>query len=158
MVDQPECGTNNGYVVDTIPFRQTRKPPISDEIRDLSLISGKSASQLARHFGVSKSTIIKARQAAGVKFESTVGRSTNPQNYRCKTPPYGYRVFDGKLVLNNRELKLCRTIVALYARRGLTTTGVSQELTKRGFRNRAGKTAWDHKIVKIIYKRWKDKI
>ena len=53
---------------------------------------------------------------------------------------------------------ICRVVVELYGRRELSATAVAKELTRRGFKNRAGKIAWDHKTVQSIFKRWNGKL
>ena len=73
-------------------------------------------------------------------------------------PPYGYSVQNGKLVANKSELKVCRLVVELVERNGLQQNAVARELSKRGLKNRAGKTEWNSKTVFNIYKRWKGKL
>ena len=158
MVDQPECCTNYAYYVDYIEFYPKVKLLDIAKISDFYLKQGRSASQIARHFGVSKTSVLAHLHNAGIRLESGKGRLTNPKNYRHSTPPYGYGVRDGKLVTNRLELRVCRTIVKLIDRQKLTVSQVFRELEKLGVKNRTGNTRWDHKAVKKIYERWKGKI
>lgn len=73
-------------------------------------------------------------------------------------PPYGFAVRVGKLVPNRQEMKVCRLVVELVARKSETHTNVARELSRRGFKNRAGSIHWDSKTIFNIFKRWKDKI
>ena len=86
------------------------------------------------------------------------GSLTNPKNYRHHEPPYGYKVRDGQLVLNSTEIRICRLIVNLRGRRGKTLAQVAAELSKRGHKNRRGKTDWHHQTVGNIFKRWNGKL
>lgn len=119
---------------------------------------GLSSTQIARRFQVSRSTILQRLGAMGIKDQPYRERSKNPQNYRMPVPPYGYSVQNGKLVANKSELKVCRLVVELVERNGLQQNAVARELSKRGLKNRAGKTEWNSKTVFNIYKRWKGKL
>ena len=94
----------------------------------------------------------------GIRDEFKPERNSNPKNYRCPVAAYGYQVEDGKLILNKRELRICKAVVELILRQGETYTDVARELGRRGFKNRAGSQTWNSKTVFNIYKRWKDKL
>lgn len=158
MVDQIGCGTNTSYLVDFIKI--CFKPQLlnSAEIKQFYVKEGLSASQIAAHYGVSKGVIISWLNRLKISAKTPKGRMTNPNNYRHHNPPYGYKVKDGKLVLNNAELKICRTVVELMGRKKCAARETARELTSRGFKNRRGKSTWGHLIVQQIFKRWKDKL
>ncbi len=158
MVDQPEYGTNTSYLVDFIKITTNPKLLEPQEIRDLYLNKGLSAGQLASHFGVSKSFVLARLHSMGIREGLNAGRSTNPENYRCHVAPYGYQVRDGKLVTNKAELRICRLVVELMARQGLSAYLTARELERRGIKNRAGGKTWDRKTLNRIYERWKEKL
>ncbi|MCC6277362.1 MAG: hypothetical protein IT289_05555 [Oligoflexia bacterium] len=73
---------------------------------------GLSTVQIAKRFQVSRMTIASRLRAMGILVDQSYQlRSKNPENYRISNPPYGYSVQDGKLILNKKELKICRFIV-----------------------------------------------
>lgn len=158
MVDQPEYGKNTCYLTDFIRISLSPKLLNPDEIRNLYVEKGQSAAQIASHFGVSKTVILARLHALGIREIVRTGRSTNPENYRCRVAPYGYSVRAGKLVINKLELLICRTVVDLIKRTGISANAASKELVRRGYKNRAGNMAWDHTTVRSIFERWKDKL
>jgi hypothetical protein len=158
LVDQYEYGTNTSYLTDFIQITLSAKLLNNDQIQEFYLKRGLSAAQIARHFGVAKSFILARLHGIGIREGVSSGRSTNPENYRCRVAPYGHSIRAGKLVPNKSELRLCRTVVDLIRRSGLSPTAVAKELGRRGLKNRAGRTSWDHSTVRSIYSRWKDKL
>lgn len=158
MVDQPEYGANTGYLVDSINITFNVKLLNFDDIKGLFLDKGLSAAQLAKKYGVSKTVILEGLHKIGVKVGGGGERMTNPQNYRCKNPPYGFLVKDGKLVPNKREMKVCRLIVELIDRRGFSSTATARELEAKGFKTRGGSDNWDHSAVRRIFERWQGKL
>jgi hypothetical protein len=46
--------------------------------------------------------IFEGLHKIGVKVGWGGERMTNPQNYRCKNPPFGFLIKDGKLVPTSR--------------------------------------------------------
>ncbi len=157
MVEQPEIGTNRPYLIDFIEITASPKLISKGKIRSLFLKEGFSAAQTAARCGVSKSFVLSVLHKSEIKV-GKVGRSTNPQNYRNSTPPYGYSIRTGHLVPNKSELKICRLVVELRGRQGLSTTQVAKELEKRGFKNRKGRTIWNTNTILNIFERWKNKI
>lgn len=158
MVDLSVHGTNTSYLLDFI--RICFKPQLlnSAEIKRFYLKEGHSAAQIAAHFGVSKSVIIGWINRLKIGSKSAQGRMTNPNNFRHHNPPYGYKVKDNKLVLNNAELKICRAVVELMGRKKCGARETARELTSRGFKSRRGEVKWGHLVVQQIFKRWKDKL
>lgn len=158
MVDQPEYGTNPSYYVDFIPFHVNSKLLNFDKIRNLYLNQGFSAAEIAKQNGTVKSVILGILHRMGVRLGSGGRPLNDPENYRGKNPPYGYSIKNKKLVINKTELRVCRAVVEMVGRQGINTSRTSKELVRRGFKNRAGRALWDHKTVKLIFERWKDKI
>ena len=131
----------------------------SEEIRDLFLIHAQSAAQIAKKFGVAKSVVLARLHGLGVTINTSApGRMSNPANYRSAARPYGFTVKAGRLIPYKPELRVCRVVVELYGRQGLSATAVAKELARREFKNRAGKIAWDYKTVQSIFKRWNEKL
>lgn len=155
---QPECGTNTPYLIDFIEICLASKLLNHEEIRKLYEEDGLSSTQIARRFGVSRAAILTRLHGLGIRDQSGTKRAVNPKNYRMRVPPYGYSIRDGKLVPNKVELKICRLIVELVQRHGMKQNAVARELSKRGYKNRAGNKNWNSKTVFNIFKRWKDKL
>lgn len=158
LVEQPEYGTNTSYLVDFIKIMFSAKHLNLEEIRDFYLNRGLSAAQIARHFEVAKSVILSRLHDLGIQEGRSAHRSTNPENYRLHVAPYGYAVRDGRLIPNKAEMKLCRLVVELVARRGFSANAAAKELGKRGYKNRSGHTKWDHSTIQSIFNRWKEKL
>lgn len=158
MVEQPEISTNTPYLVDFVEITLLPKLLNFNEIRSLYLERGLSAAQIARQFDVAKSVIIGLLNRGGVRLGQANCRSNNPENYRLKVPPYGYQIRQGKLVPSKAEMTLCRLVVELIQRQGLSANATAKEIGRRGYKNRSGSTKWDHSVVRSIFKRWKDKL
>lgn len=157
MVEEPEIGTNRPYLIDSVKISTTPKLIGASEIKALYQRNGLSAAQIAEKYGVSKSFVLAVVHRLGVKT-AKAGRSTDPNNYRNSSPPYGYAVRDGKLVPNKSEMKICRLVIEFRGRRGLSTTQVTKELEIRGFKNRKGRTVWNTNTILNIFERWKNKL
>jgi transposase len=155
-VEQVGQRTNSLLLVDFIPFSPkpySIKPAL---LRELYLEKGLSCHQIATQLGISKTVIVGRLGAMGILEKK--GRQNNPENYRCHEAPYGYRNQDGKLVPDKRELKICRLIVELRARKGWSLAKIVSELAKRGYTNRRGSTSWHHQSVTQIFNRWNGKL
>jgi len=83
---------------------------------------------------------------------------TNPNNYRHYNAPYGYRVKNGQLVLNPKDLKVCRIVVDFMDRKQRPARETARELIRRGLKNRRGEIKWGHLVVQQIFRRWKGKL
>ncbi len=94
----------------------------------------------------------------GVRVQTQAGRITNPNNYRVRNPPYGFRIQDGHLIINKSEIRICRLVAELIERQGFSKIAVARELGARGCKNRIGSTKWDHGTVLNIFERWKNKL
>lgn len=70
-----------------------------------------SSVQIPRKLNVSKSTILSILHRLDLRVEAQAGRINNPENYRVRNPPYGYRIQDGRLVLNKSEIRVCRLVL-----------------------------------------------
>lgn len=157
-MDLSVYGTNTTYLLDFIEI--CFKPQLlnSSEIKQFYVKEGLSASQIAAHYGVSKGVIIGWINRLKIGPKSAKGRMTNPNNFRHHNPPYGYKVKDNKLALNNAELRVCRAVVELMGRKKSGARETARELISRGFKNRRGEVVWGHLVVQQIFKRWKDKL
>ena len=159
LVQYPEYGKNTPYLVDFIQICLAAKFLNVDEIRALYVDKGLSVNQIASHFKVSRTVILSRLHDIGIREEANrAERMTNPENYRCSVTPYGFMVRAGKLVPNRTEMKICRLVVELAQRQGRSHNSIAQELSCRGFKNRAGNPQWNSRTVHNIYKRWKDKL
>lgn len=157
-MDQVEYGANHIYLSDFIKMSYSGKLLNPEEIKRLYVKERLSAAQIAARFGVAKSVIIKWTDQLKVAPGTKVGSKTNPNNYRHHNPPYGYKVQDGKLVLNKAELKICRLVVELIGRRKFGIRETARELMKQEFKNRRGEINWSHFVVQQIFNRWNNKV
>lgn len=158
MVDQAVYGTNSTHLLDFI--KVYFKPQLINpaEIKQLYLKEGLSASQIANQYGVSKGAIVGWINRLKIGPKSSKGRMTNPNNFRHHNPPYGFMVKDNKLVLNNREIKVCRLVVGHMGRKRCGARETARMLVQQKIKNRRGEIKWGHLVVQQIFKRWKDKI
>ena len=85
-------------------------------------------------------------------------RYDNPKNYRRPNAPFGFSIKNSTLVPNKAEIRVCRAVVELMGRKKFSATATGKELQARGFKNRAGRTNWDHTTVISIFKRWNKKL
>lgn len=158
MVDQSEYGTNTTYLVDFIQITLSTKLLNNDQIRLLHQETGLSAAQIGARFGVAKSVILARLHDMGIRIGSGTRKSSAPNNYRNRVPPYGYSLKDGKLQPNKAELRVCRQIVNLMKQDGLSANGTGKELARRKIKTRSGRSHWDHSTILSIFNRWKDKL
>jgi hypothetical protein len=86
------------------------------------------------------------------------GSQSVPTNYRRAIAPYGFRIIDGRLASNPSEMKICRLIVDLVDRRGLTCVQAAQVLEAKGLKGRNGLVKWHNYTVSRIFARWKGKL
>lgn len=117
-----------------------------------------SINQIASLYRVARTVIRSRLRDLGIDIDAVKPVSTNPENYRCRIPPYGFLVRDGKLLPDRMEMIICRLVVELIHRNGRTHSEVARELTQRGLKSRSGKSKWDSKTIFNIFKRWKDKL
>ena len=157
-MQEPEYGTNTPYYIDFIQICLAVKFINNEEVRELYQERGLSASQLASRFKVSRAVIFSRLQEMGISEGTQSGRQTNPQNYRCRVPPYGFAIQSGKLVPNRLEMKICRLVVELVQRQGKGQTETARELSRLGYKNRSGSNIWNSRTVFNILRRWKDKL
>jgi transposase len=157
-VHQPEYGANTPYIVVSIKITLSARLLDSNEIRILYVEKGLSAAQIAKRLNFSESLIASKLDDLGLKGCFEIKRNQNPENYRLPVAPYGYLVRDGKLLTNTKELVICRLVVNLIDRDGLSHSEAARELSRKGFKTRIGKSKWDSKTIYNIYHRWKGKI
>jgi len=156
MVDQDLQRTNHLILTDFIPLAVKPYKQKSQIYRDLYVKEGLSAAQIAERLGCSKTVVLERLRAQGIKNGD--GRRTNPENYRLHEAPYGFSKRGNQLIPNRAEMRICRLIVSLRARRERSTRQIAAELMKRGIKNRRGRVFWTHTGVGRIFKRWNGKV
>ena len=157
MVDHAAHSAYPGYLSETIQFQAPANTRDTREIASLHLDSHLSTAQIAERVGCSKAYVILILKRAGLLRPKTKAQ-TNPLNYRNPVAPYGYRLVDGKLAPDSKELKVCRLIVDLMARQGFSSLKTAQYLTQKGAKNRRGASKWHNYTVSRIYARWKGRL
>jgi len=158
LVDQPEYGKNTTYLVDFIRITFATKLLNVEEIRRLYTAEGLSTYQIARRFRVAKSVIVSRLHDVGIRPGHGFNRSNNPENYRCRVPPYGFVIKEGRLVPCRSELRICRLVVELMGRKQWSANATARELGIKNYKNRSGSTRWDHSSVIAIFKKWNGKL
>lgn len=155
-MDQAGQRTNTLVLPDFIEFlvKPARRKPAF--FRDLYLIEGLSAAQIAERVGLSKTAVLERLRAQGVR--NLPDRKASPNNYRLHEPPYGYSKIDGRLLVNRAELKVCRLVVELRERHKRSYKDIGVALELKGYKGRTEKRNWSHSTVARIYKRWKGKL
>lgn len=146
------------HFVDFIEFSLTPikiKPAI---IANLYLNEGLSAGQIAQKLDIAKSTVLKRLHSLDIRNKKFP--TTDPQNYRRKIPPYGFRIVDGRqLVPYKKEINICRLVVRGIEDKKLSCHAMARELEKKGIKNtRTNGPHWSQKTISSIYKRWQGKI
>ena len=127
------------------------------KIVDLYLKEGLSASQVAEKLDIGKTAVLNRLHALGIRRKAKKQHLTNPENYRSRCVPYGFRKVDGRLAPCRKEMKICRLIVKYAGKEKLSFRSVAKKLEEQGVKNRVG-GVWHHYTVGQVYKRWKDKI
>ena len=158
LVDQSERGTNQTYLIDIIEISLNAKLLNNDQIRYSYTEKMLTASQIAQKLGVARSVITSRLNDMGLSGEEGKTRAANPENYRYRMTPYGYKVQQGRLVLNKTEIKICREVLKLHNNGNMSANAIARELQKKGFINRSGGSRWDHSTVISIIKRWLGKL
>lgn len=156
MVNLADKATNTPILLDFIYFSVKPFQKKFNFYLSLYLEEGLSAAQIADQIGCSKSTVLARLWKHGIRNFRT--HQTHPKNYRQPQPPYGYAVREGKLVINRRELKVCRLVVNLREREKKTFSEIARELAEKKIKNRRGEISWQHVTVANIFKRWRGKL
>ncbi len=158
LVDQPKTWKNRCKLSDSFDFNFSLKLIGAQVWRDLYQNQGLSMAQIAQKFNAPKSSIMDILHSHGLKGGASKARKMRADNYRA-TPPYGYKVLAGKLKVNPKELKSCRTIVSLAREKGLSWSAIAGELNRLKVPTRKAKSgAWYPNVVKIIFERWNGKL
>lgn len=155
MVGSAARWTNPAHLIDTITF--LARPERADRavFCDLYVKNGLSAAEVAAQTGLSKTAVLERLHEAGVRGRRT-GR--DPENYKFpKNPPYGFRVSNGRLVPDRREMKVARLIVELRDRQRIAWRVIAERLNSDGIRTRKGR-AWNIDSVENVYARWSGRV
>ncbi len=154
MVDQAKRWANRTYLYDFVPLILDPKKTKPAIVRDLYVIEGLSKGEIAERLDISKTAVSGHLKQLEIKKKHT-GR--DPNNYKFpRSPPYGFKVVDGKLVQNPREIKMARMIIQLKDRDGLTWKRVIEEMNRRNFKSRIGE--WTIDSARSTRARWVGKL
>ena len=156
-MDHAECRTHTPTLVEIIEFQAPARSLDPAQIASLYTDKELTTSQVAKQLGCSKSYVVTSLKRRGLLRHKSISK-INPNNYRSSMAPYGYRVVAGRLAPHAAEMKICRLVVELMDRRGMNQIQVVEHLSKKGFKNRGGKTTWHNQTVSRIYTRWKGKL
>lgn len=154
-MDRPGRCAHRDLLYDYIKFLIVRKNLDVNEVRRLYMEENQTASQIGEMFGVSKQMILSRLRRLGVRRTSSRGRT--PDNFRYPEPPYGLKVQAGRLIPNNKEMRVVRLIVDLRERKQCRWTEIIHKLNQNKLRTRRGKL-WSAAGVKRIQKRWAGKV
>ena len=154
MVDQARRWANRMYLYDFVALIVDPKKTKPAIVRDLYVIEGLSKSEIAERLDISKTAVSSHLKQLEIKEKHT-GR--DPNNYKFpRNPPYGYKVMEGKLVQNPKEIKMARWIIQLKDRDALTWKQVLREMNQRNFKSRTGE--WTIDSARNARARWKEKL
>lgn len=141
---------------DIIDFSSNQAKSNFDVFRRLYL-KGLSLNEVSEHTGFPVSTIRSELIANGVPLrannKATANAPQKPARAFWGAIPYGYNNLDGKLVIDPRELKIVRKILALH-KKGMSFNGIAKTLTAEKIPSKTGRR-WNDKTVKRIIKRTK---
>jgi hypothetical protein len=138
------------YIIDHVTFDCGPKPIDRNLMEDLYREKNLSTAQVAKELGCSKTLVITTLKRMGY-LRPVRGSQTSLTNYRHRVPPYGFRVTKGRLHTYRKELKLCRLIVELVGRRGMSFKNTALHLEKNGFRSRKEEVKWHNYTVSRIF-------
>lgn len=144
------------YPHDIIAFSQSPAKSNFDEFRRLYL-KGFSLNEVSEHTGFPVSTIRDELLANGVPLRANNKASASdpkkPARAFWGSIPYGYTVLDGKLVVDPKEIKIVRKIMALH-QKGVSFNTIAKTLTAQKVPSKTGRR-WNDKTVARIIRRTK---
>ncbi len=147
----------NSYLVDIFNFYSIPTKLDPDYFSKLYDKYQFSLKQISEKMGVSKSTVLEKIRQAQTPTRNLKYSLTNPKNYRAPNPPFGFRVVDGRLVENKREIQLCRKIIEM-SDDGLSFNAIAKYFESKELKNRKNTNYWCHKSLKKFYNYWKTKL
>jgi hypothetical protein len=157
MVGRAGRRTYHIHLTETIHFQSFSKALDKAQIAEFHTKHTLSTSQIADKLGCSKTFVITTLKRLKL-LRPMKGSQSVPTNYRRAIAPYGFRIIDGRLASNPSEMKICRLIVDLVDRRGLTCVQAAQVLEAKGLKGRNGLVKWHNYTVSRIFARWKGKL
>ena len=122
--------------------------------------SGMSHSWIARELNVTEGWVKRAL-SRNKKIFDTLTDAPSLQE-KCATrarngaAPYGFEIFDCRLVENPRELRVLRRIITLW-NSGLGQKAIAAELNRLKLLTRKGKR-WDHSVIGAIISRAQNRV
>ena len=159
-MEQTKAWKNRSKLLDSFEFNFDLRLKDADFWRNLYLVEGLSATQIADRLKTPRSTIHSLLRRHGIRKEQLEGCSTQPDNYLAPNPPYGFKVEAGRLLIDRKEMKVCKLIVELRRNQNWDWSAIAKELSRRQIptrRNDEG-TRWHRHIVRAIFERWHSKI
>lgn len=144
------------YPHDIIAFSQSPAKSNFDEFRRLYL-KGLSLNEISEYTEFPVSTIRDGLIANGVPLRANNKASVNdpkkPARAFWGSIPYGYTILDGKLVIDPKEIKVVRKIMALH-QKGVSFNTIAKTLTTQKVPSKTGRR-WNDKTVARIIRRTK---
>jgi biotin operon repressor len=148
-----EDGLINGFemFVAVLTTRDPSEHPMNKSYMDKLY---QTRQEIADRIGIGKTAVSGHLKALKIKEKHT-GRDQN--NYKFpNNPPYGFKVIDGKLVQNPREIKMARMIIQLKDREGLIWPKVIERMNAQGLKSRIGE--WTINSARNARLRWRGKL
>lgn len=155
LVSRAGCHSNKTYVSEFISKTLLPKKQTPDDFAAKYLKNGFTVKQMAEEIGVAKSTALRRLRDAGV--QTIKGRGTSPDNYRYKNPPFGFKLKEGRLVPNSKEMRIARLVVELRERQKETWEAISKALNEKNYRTRTG-AKWSLHGARFVYMKWAEKL
>ena len=155
MVSRLGHQTNSTYISDFIARIVLPKKQTPADFSEKYLKNSFSVKQMAEEIGVAKSTALRRLREAGVP--TIKGRGTSPDNYRYKNPPFGFKLKEGRLAPNPKEMRIARLVVELRERQKQTWEVISKALNEKNYRTRTG-AQWTLHGARFVYTKWVGKL
>lgn len=155
-MDRAGCWTNPLYLHDIIKCIVIPKQVDIEQIREMYVEKGLLARQIASQLGVSKAFVLGQLHTLGIRRD-TIKNLPMARPRPAKCAPYGYRIVDGRLVENRKEMKIVRLLVELRGRQELSWSEVVQILNNASLKTRMGKL-WNINSARAVYEKWKHKL
>lgn len=142
------------YPHDIIAFSSNLAKSNFDAFKSL-YTKGLSLREISNRFEIPASTIRDELKAKGLPLRSNLKAKTSnskkPRRLVWGSTPYGYAHLDGMLVIDPKETKVVRIIIALH-QKGISFNSIAKTLTAQKIPSKTGRR-WNDKTVARIIRR-----
>lgn len=119
---------------------------------------GLSIREISKREGISKTTLHDHLKEQGLEMRSSIKSKVSGDKKPITNPrggiPYGFQLFDGRLVMDAKETKIIRRIMK-YKAMGMSFNAIAKLLNGEGTPSKLSKK-WNDKTVAAIIRRHPD--